>query len=171
MKKLLSFVIFAALLIWTWKVVHQDSNLGFETHAGIQSQLEQLISAAVTAKKPTATEFKMQKLWTEPMAANKVKAHFAYSFKETETLNQPIEQIIEGEAVLYREAPQAANDVEDTGPLDRWVLQSIKTTTDSVIFSEGADLDTSGTPVSTPGDTDPASTPAPTEADAPKITK
>lgn len=148
MKKLFSFVIFAALLIWTWKIVHRETNLGFETHAGIQAQLEQMIQAAVMAKKPTASDFKMEKLWTEPMTANKVKAHFSYSFKDNETPPNTVEQNIQGEAVLYREAPQMTTSAEDAGKADRWVLQSIKTTSDSIIFSEGAllDADASTTP-------------------------
>lgn len=170
MKKLLSFVIFAALLIWTWNVVHRESNLGFETHAGIQAQLEQIIQAAVMAKRPSASEFKMQKLWTEPLANNKVKAHFSYSFQESDSLQAPVEQTIEGEAVLYREAPQANTTAEDGGITDRWVLQSVKTTRDSVVFSEGTLLDskessttptTEGTVVTPEQNTAPATTEAP----------
>ncbi len=172
MKKLLSFVIFAALLIWTWKVVHRESNLGFETHAGIQAQLEQIIQAAVMAKRPSATEFKMQKLWTEPMTNNKVKAHFSYSFQESDTLQAPVEQTIEGEAVLYREAPQANPSAEDGNLTDSWVLQSVKTTRDSVVFSEGTLLDskTSESSTSTPDaagtQTDEATTPSTSETPA-----
>ena len=153
MKKLFSFVIFAALLIWTWKVVHRESNLGFETHAGIQAQLEQIIQAAVMAKRPSATDFKMQKLWTEPMASNKVKAHFSYSFQESDSLQSPVEQTIEGEAVLYREAPQASTSNDDGSITDRWILQSVKTTRDSVVFSEGTLLDSATTPATSPDGT------------------
>lgn len=152
MKKLLSFVIFTALLIWTWQIVHSESNLGFETHAGIQNQLEQLIQSAVTAKKPTATDFTMQKLWTERLASNKVKAHFAYSFKDAEENQGAIEHTLEGEAVLYREASEATPN-ENGEMTDHWVLQNIKTTNDSFVFTEGMTL--------TPADA--TATPAPTE--------
>jgi hypothetical protein len=154
MKKLLSFAIFAALLIWTWNIVHRETNLGFETHAGIQAQLEQMIQAAVMSKKPTASDFNMEKLWTEPIAANKVKAHFSYSFKDSETPQDTVQQFIQGEAILYREAPQMANPADNANKTDRWVLQSIKTTSDSLIFSEGALLNTdSSTPSAEPGST------------------
>lgn len=130
MKKLLGFVIFTALLIWTWNLVHTTSNVGFETHAGIQDKLSDLIQTLVHAKKPEATNIEIKKMSTENIGENRVRALFSYSFSEPQADGEVLEQTIEGEAVLAREASENPNE-------DRWVLQLVKTTHDAINFTEG----------------------------------
>lgn len=129
MKKIVSLVIFTAALFWTWNVIHSSAAIGFETHSGIQEKLAVLIKQTVMAKKPTAKNFKITRLWTESMSDNKVRAVFAYEFTDDVEADST-EQTVEGEAVLFREP-------EDDSGQDRWTLQSVRTTNDIVTFSEG----------------------------------
>ena len=130
MKKLVSFVVFAALLIWSWTIVHSVSQTGFETHAGIQDKLSELIENLVQAKKPSATDITVEKIITENLGADKVKAYFTYSFQEAQKGGESSEQVIQGEAILRREPSETPSE-------DKWILQSVKTTNDSISFVEG----------------------------------
>lgn len=155
MKKIVSLVVFVAALVWTWNVIHTNEAIGFETHAGIQTKLADLIKATLAAKKPNAKDLRIDKLWTESMTDNKVRAVFAYKFSEVSEGGDNMEQIIEGEAILHREPTEDKTD--------KWTLQSVKTTNDIVVFSEGSTV-TPDTPSEAPAAT-PATSPAPTEHD------
>lgn len=157
MKKIVSLVIFIVVLVWTWNVVHATPTIGFETHSGIQARLADLIRQTLAEKKPQAKDLVITRLWTEEMSDNKVRAVFAYKFIEP-AAEGDAEQTIEGEAILHREA------TENSG-VDKWTLQSVKTTNDSVTFSEGSVI----TPDENPADENPAAvaTPAPSEQQQP----
>ncbi len=129
MKKTMSLIVFVAALFWTWNIIHSSPAIGFETHSGIQEKLAILIKQTVMAKKPTAKNFKITRLWTEALSETKVRAVFGYAFSDSAD-GDPTEQTVEGEAILFRE-PQ------DESKLDRWSLQSVRTTNDVVTFSEG----------------------------------
>lgn len=172
MKKIISLVVFIAALVWTWNVIHTSQAVGFETHSGIQSKLAELIETTLATKKPNAKDLSITRLWTETLGENKVRAVFAYKFTDVSESGEALEQLIEGEAILYREPSENAN-------VDKWILQSVKTTNDVVVFTEGSTITpgaetpaesatTEGTPAETPADTAPTvpATPAPQEAPA-----
>ena len=131
MKKIFSLILFIAAMVWTWNVIHSSSAVGFETHSGIQEKLAELITQTLASKKPNSSEIVITRLWTETLGDNKVRAVFACRFSESSEGGEVIQQEIEGEAVLYRE-PTQENGV------DNWVLQSVKTTNDLVVFTEGS---------------------------------
>lgn len=131
MKKIISLVVFVAALVWTWNVIHTTPAIGFETHSGIQTKLADLIKQTLAAKKPNAKNVTITRLWTETLSENKVRAVFAYSFNDAIEGHESFDQIIEGEAVLHREPS------EDSA-VDKWVLQSVRTTNDMVTFTEGS---------------------------------
>ncbi len=152
MKKIISLIVFIAALVWTWNVIHTSEAVGFETHSGIQAKLAELIENTLAVKKPNAKELAITRLWTETLGDNKVRAVFAYKFIDTAEDGEAMEQVIEGEALLHREPSDQAN-------VDKWTLQSVKTTNDIVVFTEGSTI--------TPGEDSsatPAETPAPSEA-------
>jgi hypothetical protein len=153
MKKIVSLIVFAVALIWTWNIIHNSQPIGFETHSGIQQKLAELIKQTIASKKPNAKDLQVTRLWTEPMTDNKVRAVFAYKFTEAADGEEATEQSIEGEAILHREA-------SDSTDVDNWTLQEVKTTNDVLIFSEGSKItpQTDTTTVETPTD---AATPAP----------
>lgn len=131
MNKFWSVLFFAVALVLTWNVIHTNSAVGSETHSGIQSELATLILQSVQAKKPNVQDLRITRLWTETVDDNKVHAVFAYSFSEPGEGQEVLHQTVEGEATLHREP-------SDDSRLDKWVLQSVRTTGDAVTFSEGA---------------------------------
>lgn len=142
MKKIFSLVVFIAALIWTWNVINTSQAVGFETHSGIQMKLAELIQNTLTTKKPNAKDLSITRLWTEALSDNKVRAVFAYKFIEKSETGESLEQMIEGEAILHREPSQEAG-------VDNWSLQSVKTTNDLVVFTEGSTI-SPGTPTEAP---------------------
>lgn len=158
MKKILSLVVFLAALVWTWRIVRIPAPVPFETHAAIQGKLAELILTSLIEKRPNAENIKIEKIWTENQVGEKVKAIFAYSFREKfssssshgspEGENAPPEldekpevsmQTIEGEAILER---QVSTDPSQ----DNWKLLEVKLTRDEVSYQEGLDVDSSVMP-------------------------
>ena len=133
MKNFLSLIIFIIALAWTWNVIHSSQAIGFETHSGIQTKLADLIKETLAAKKPNAKDLSIVRLWTETLSENKVRAVFAYKFVDISEGGEALEQVIEGEAVLHREPSDEAN-------VDKWTLQSVRTTNDIVTFTEGSTI-------------------------------
>jgi hypothetical protein len=155
MKKIISLVVFIASLVWTWNVIHTSEAIGFETHSGIQEKLAELIENTLAVKKPNAKNLNITRLWTESMGDNKIRAVFAYSFTEPSAEGGDLEQVIEGEAVLHREP-------SETAEVDKWTLQSVKTTNDMVVFTEGSTITPGTEPATEEGAAATASpTPAP----------
>lgn len=156
MNKFWSVLFFAVAMAFTWNLIHSDSAIGSETHSGIQNELGNMIIQTVQAKKPGAQNIRITRLWTETVGENKIRAVFAYRFTEAGEGAETLDQVVEGEAILYREP-------SDDSRLDKWVLQNVRTTGDAVTFSEGAVV----TPAGGEGETDP-SAPAAEPAPAPE---
>lgn len=133
MKKILSLFVFTAALVWSWNVIHTSAAVGFETHSAIQQKFAELIQNTIKSKKPEASNVEIIKLWTENMGDRKVKALFSYKFSMPATENNKgaFDTIIDGEAVLYR-------DLSEDPTVDKWTLQSLKTTGDSVNYIDGS---------------------------------
>ena len=126
----LALFVFVAAMVWSWKVIHSDAPVSFETHSGIQERLIDLIQSTIKATKPTAADIKIHQVWTEVISANKLKAHFKYSFHEQGD-SGPLTTQIAGEGILERQNP------EDSSNEDRWTLSKVHTSSDSIVFEDG----------------------------------
>lgn len=126
--KYLSLLLFTVALVLTWKVIHKDPEITFETHSGIQEKLAVFIVDTIKAKKPTATDISIEKVWTEPTGENQVKAFFIYSFKD-KTAEGVVATQIQGEGILERQG------MDESGA-DRWQLTKVQTTNDAIVFDD-----------------------------------
>lgn len=126
--KYLSLLLFAALFVWTWQVIHQDSSISFETHSSIQEKLANLIVDNVKTKRPQAKEVIVDRVWTEPISASQVQAHFIYSFKEASEGGEMVVSRIQGEGLLERQGEKDS---------DHWKLVKVQTTNDAIVFEDG----------------------------------
>jgi hypothetical protein len=117
--KYLSVVLFALLMVWTWVIIHRDASVSFETHAGIQSKISQIILDTVRNKKPQASEVSVINVWTELTGQNSLKAHFSYKYRDGDTQSE-----VKGEGLLERQSEE------------KWKLSEVKTTSDSISFDQ-----------------------------------
>ena len=130
MMKLVSFFIFVAAFVWTWSLLTTKSTIGIDIHAGIQSKLAILIQDAIKAKRPNSTNFELNKIYTEKIDDNKIKAYFTYKFVDTLEDQEKSEQTISGQAILNRSLSEDPN-------VQKWVIQSVKTDSNAIEFKEG----------------------------------
>lgn len=141
--KYLSVLFFALALVWTWNTIHSKPNLGSETHSGIQAAMAKLVIATVTAKKPNATDFLIQKMRSEERENGEVRVHFQYAYAEPDSEGQKVTSQVAGIAVLEK----------STG--DQWTLKKVQATNDNISFEKGLVI-TAG-----PDDPAPAEEPVP----------
>lgn len=142
---LISVVVFIAALAWTWSIIHSSGSVSFETHAGIQEKLAQIIVETVKSKRPLATGIVVDKIWTEATHAGRVKAHFLYSFKDS-TAEGLINSQIEGFADLEKGG-------QDGTGVDRWVVSKVKANSDAIVFEEGLTITAGPSDGTAPNDT------------------
>lgn len=127
--KYISLILFTVALAWTWNLVHTESDISFETHSGIQEKLAVLISDTIKAKRPQASDILIEKIWTEVMSGEKVKAFFVYSFKDQTEESGTVTSQIRGEGILERQG------TDDEGN-DKWVLTKVQTSSDAIQFDD-----------------------------------
>lgn len=164
MVKILSLLIFIAAFILSWCAFNSKSSLGIDIHAGIQSKLTLLIEDTVKAKRPNSENFKLIKMYTQKIDDLKVLAHFSYEFQdqmpttESNSLVEKVTQKIAGSAVL-------AKSVSEDPTIQKWVIQSVKTGTETVDFKDGLTITSDGTSTeATPTEAAPVNdSPAPSE--------
>lgn len=130
MMKLVSVLIFIGAFVWTWSLLTTKSTVGIDVHAGIQSKLAILIEETIKNKRPNSSNFEVNKIYTEKIDDNKIKAHFSYKFMDTLEDNEKSEQTITGQAILNRSLSEDPN-------IQKWIIQSVKTDSNSIEFKEG----------------------------------
>ena len=149
--KYISLIVFAAFLIWTWNVIHNESPISFQTHSGIQEKLAVIINDTIKAKRPTVSEVVIEKIWTEVISDTKVKAFFIYSFKDNSEGGVVTSQI-KGEGLLERQASEDPT-------VDKWALTNVKTSNDNIQFDDSTIITGSASgPLEAPVETAPAAT-------------
>jgi hypothetical protein len=135
MIKIISLIVFIAAFIWTWSLFNSPTTMGVDIHAGIQSKLTLLIEDSVKAKRPTMTNFQLNKMYTEKVDDNKVKAFFTYQFDDASAgdagdKQDVATQSISGEAVLVKA-------LSEDPAVQKWLLQSVNTGNETLDFKEG----------------------------------
>ena len=120
-------IIVALLVFVSFKMVYTDPQVTVITHTYIQEDLKNIIQIAIEDALPDAKEIRFERMNTENLAENQVKANFIYGFTSTSEIgDHRIE--IEGSAVLNR--------FESEGNLDSWSLDSIQLGDESLDFQE-----------------------------------
>ncbi|MFN3696127.1 MAG: hypothetical protein ACK4VO_01705 [Pseudobdellovibrio sp.] len=140
MVKIVSLLVFIVSFVWTWNLFTTPNKMGIEIHAGIQSQLSELIEDTLKSRKPYVSNFKLLKMYTEKIDDQKIKAVFSYSFdeaqSETDSAGQTT-QTISGEATLTK-------GLSETKGLQKWNIQSVKSDNQNLFFKDGSILKADG---------------------------
>ena len=114
--KFIGLICFIVAMVWTWNLIHTTPSVAFETHVGIHDELSGYIEQALRKKKPEASDFIVQKIWTEETGRpNELKAHFSYMFNEVSAQNEKTKSLISGWAILQqKDGPQGKTTGEIT---------------------------------------------------------
>lgn len=142
MIKIVSLIFFVVTFVWTWVMLNSKSVVGVDIHAGIQSKLAIMIEETIKAKKPSSSNFQLLKMYTQRIDDNKVSAHFSYKFDETTELStnshaDTSERRISGTAILTK-------SLSEDPAVQKWIIQSVKTGTESFDFKEGVTITSDG---------------------------
>lgn len=130
MIKLVSLFVFLGAFIWTWFLFNSKDKIDFSVHAGIQSRMMVLIEDAVKKSRPASSEFEILNIYTKKINDNQIAAHFTYKYADQMEDKEKVSQLIAGEAILNRSPSENPAD-------QRWVVQSVKTDTNTIEFQDG----------------------------------
>jgi hypothetical protein len=142
MVKIISLIIFITAFVLSWCAFNGHSNMGIDVHAGVQSKLSILIEDTIKTKRPNSENFKLIKMYTEKIDDQKIMAHFSYEFQDalvasdSENQEKTIQKI-SGSAVLSK-------GLSEDPSVQKWVLQSVKTGTETVDFKDGLVISSDG---------------------------
>lgn len=126
--KIVSVLVFAAAMLGSWIVVHGKKPVAESVHAGIQSDLRQIIADYIQKNRPDSKNLVFQRFWTETINPNKVRALFLYSFEDKTESGEMAEVTLEGSAIL--------NKTEETPEVITWSFDELKVLGNSVNFTE-----------------------------------
>ena len=126
--KVVSVLVFAAALIGSWVMVHAKKPVAESVHIGIQNDLRNIITEYVQKNLPESKNLRFEKMWTETVKKDRVKAHFVYSFEDTGENGEPALVEIKGSAML--------NKVEETPEMATWSFDQLQILDNKVQFSE-----------------------------------
>jgi hypothetical protein len=122
-------MVFVALLIWSWNLVHSLSGIAYETHFSIQERMAEVIQMVIKQKRPEATNLKITRLWTETLNEQKVKLIFEYNYTEKASDGEISERDISGEAILVK--------TEENEQREVWTIEKVQPNHDELVFMEG----------------------------------
>ncbi len=129
--KYLSTLIFALALVYTWKLVHEEPPVNFETHSAIQLKLVEAIRSSILELKPLAKNINILSVSTETINDHTLKTYFTYKFEEPDNeTGELVEQEIKGEAQL-KKSPEP-NTAEE-----KWIMENVSTQTGTMNFKNG----------------------------------
>ena len=101
------------LMIWTYDLAHSERDVALEQRRGIESNLEDMISQYIKARRPGVTDVIFQQLYSEDIAsanvdsanggtteAKQMLVHFRYLTNEPASNGELTEQVFEGSVRL-----------------------------------------------------------------------
>lgn len=126
--KVVSVLIFAVALVGSWVAVHAKKPVSESVHIGIQNDLRNIITEYVQKNLPESKNLRFEKLWTETISKDRVKANFVYTFEDTSQAGNSALVEIHGSALL--------NKVEETPEMATWSFDQLQILDNKVQFSE-----------------------------------
>lgn len=126
--KVVSLLVFAVALVGSWAMVHSKKLVAESVHIGIQNDLRNIITEYVQKNLPDSKNLKFEKMWTETVKKDRVKAYFVYSFEDQSNGSEPAIVEINGSAIL--------NKVNETPQMATWSFDEFKILDNEVNFTD-----------------------------------
>lgn len=128
--KYISIGILLFAMSWSWSLIHRDSKVSESVHIGIQDDLKRIISEYIEKNLPSSKDLRFEKIWTEKVKDDQVKASFIYSFEDENEEVGAARVEIEGYALLNR-------DKTPNEEFDVWSFDELYILNNRVDFKEG----------------------------------
>ncbi len=122
----LSLILLLALMGLSWATIHKPTFTAEWVHWSLQKELKDIIARQIKIKYPRVTNIKFDKIWTENIQTNKVKALFKYSYEESSQSRVQIQ----GHAMLERQRPNG-NSEKKTLP---WTITEIHISNEHILY-------------------------------------
>lgn len=100
--KYLSVALLFLAMNWSWGLVNHQRRVPQQTHVGIQDDLKKIISDYIQQNLPNSTNLRFERMYTEELSDKKVRAHFTYSFEDSNDQVGEARVQIEGYAILNK---------------------------------------------------------------------
>lgn len=126
--KIVSILVFGLALGGSWMLVHSKKPVAESVHVGIQNDLRRIITEYVQKNLPQSQNLRFEKMWTENVNKDKVRAHFVYTFEDRTQNNEPALVEINGSATLTK--------VDETSEMVTWSFSELQILDNKVNFSE-----------------------------------
>lgn len=96
------------LMIWTYDLAHSERDVALEQRRSIESNLEDMISQYIKARRPEVTDVVFQQLYSEDISSSsnegaevkRMLVHFRYLTNEPTSGGEMTEQVFEGSVKL-----------------------------------------------------------------------
>ncbi|MCB0422653.1 MAG: hypothetical protein KDD61_16750 [Bdellovibrionales bacterium] len=125
-----SLILIWFVLLGSWKAINQAGAISELVHVGIQEDLKRALTEIIVETLPNAGEIQFERLWTEPISDNQVKATFTYSYVESDEGRGKTRVKLEGYTVLTR-------DYNSKESIDVWSFDDLNFQNNQIIFDEG----------------------------------
>ncbi|MDZ4660325.1 MAG: hypothetical protein SGJ18_01765 [Pseudomonadota bacterium] len=141
--KYLSIIFFLVLMKFTWGMAYKAPVVSIETHKLIQTELKDIIYQVLVQYRPTATNLKFQTIWTERLSDHQLKAHFTYSFVDSDDQDgESVEQTQDGEVILNQIPPSDGDQMDQNGQKSQksqksWSLDEVTVLRQALHFKKG----------------------------------
>ncbi len=129
----IKLLILSLILSVTWIWVQKDQKVSELVHAEIQEDLKQLIANYIKKQLPDSKNIMFKNIWSETISDGKVKAHFKYSFDDSDKTAGTAGIAVDGYAILHQKNKRQNN-------IDIWTLEEIQILNNHITFKEGLTL-------------------------------
>lgn len=128
--KYLSLGLIVLAMWWTWDLSSHRDEVSEAVHVEIQDDLKQLITDYIQKNLPQSKNLRFEKMWSEKVKENQVKASFVYSFEDENEEVGAARVEIEGYAILNR-------DLKPNEKEDIWTFDELNILNNHIVFKDG----------------------------------
>lgn len=148
--KFISPILFLIAMSWTWCLSMAAQPVPESVHLGVQTNLKRIITEYVQKNLATAKNVQFDKMWTEVIKKDRIKAVFAYTFVDENKENGDAKVQIEGFAILNKSNETA--DSMDWSFDELHILNNSVDYKDPIRITPGGPAEITEPPAATPAE-------------------
>ena len=131
--KYISLLVLFLVVYWSWGFQNMTLAVSEETHIDLQEDIRNIITEYIQENLPASQDLKFERLWTENITDNQVKASFSYSFNDPGEDIGPARVLIDGYAILNKK-------ITDDEEFEVWNFDELYILNNHIQFEEGESI-------------------------------